>query len=85
RNRKKRFKFNTLVADLVMFNTVIDMSTVINQLQAEDHPAHRGDLATMSPYQQDNVRRFGDFAYDLTAPLETMDVHLILDEDTNAA
>lgn len=35
---------------------------------------------TMSPYQQDtNVRRFGDFAYDLTTPLETMDVHLTLD------
>jgi hypothetical protein len=53
-------------ADLVMVNTVIDMSTVINQLQAEGHPLCRADLATMWPYQQDNVRRFGDFAYDLT-------------------
>jgi hypothetical protein len=61
------------------------MATVINQLQAQGHPIHRADLATMSPYQQDNVRRFGDFAYDLTTPLETMDVHLTFDEDTNAA
>ena len=54
--QEKAIKFNTLVADLVMFNTVIDMSTVINQLQAEGHLIHRADLASMSPYQQDNVR-----------------------------
>jgi TnpA family transposase len=83
--QEKAIKFNTLVADLVMFNTAIDMSTVINQLQAQGHPASRADLATMAPYQQDNVRRFGDFAYDLTTPLEPMDVHLALHEDTDAA
>jgi hypothetical protein len=83
--QEKAIKFNTLIADLVMFSTVIDMSTVINQLRAEGNPASRADLAIISPYQQDNVRRFGDYAYDLSAPLEPMDVHLTLDEDTDAA
>lgn len=83
--QEKAIKLNTLVADLVMFNTAIDMSTVITELRAQGHPASRADLVIMSPYQQDNVRRFGDFAYDLTGPLETMDVHLTLDEDTDAA
>jgi hypothetical protein len=84
-DQEKAIKFNTLVVGLVMFNTAIDMSTVTNQLQAQGHPASRADLATMAPYQQDNVRRFGDFAYDLTPPLEPMDVHLVLHEDTDAA
>jgi hypothetical protein len=83
--QEKATKFNTLVSDLVMFNTTIDMSTVINQLRAEGQLVSRATVATMSPYQQDNVRRFGDFVYDLTAPTETMDVHLDLDEDTDAA
>ena len=68
-----------------MVNIVIDMPTVINQLQAEGYPLCRADLATMWPYQQDNVRRFGDFAYDLTTTLEPMDVHLTLNEGTEAA
>ena len=78
--QEKAIKFNTLVADLVMFHTTIDMSLVINQLRADGHPVRRADLAAISPYQQDNVRRFGDFVYDLNAPLETMDVHLHLEE-----
>ncbi|QYC41913.1 hypothetical protein Nocox_21545 [Nonomuraea coxensis DSM 45129] len=39
----------------------------------------------MSPYQEDNVRRFGDYIYDLTAPLENMEVHRNLGEETNVA
>jgi hypothetical protein len=34
-----------------------------------------GDASAVAvaPYQQENVRRFGDFVYDLTAPLETIE------------
>ena len=45
----------------------------------------RATVAIMSPYQQDNVRRFGDFVYDLDTPPETMDAHLELDEEIDAA
>ncbi|MDF2710920.1 MAG: hypothetical protein K0R62_6572 [Nonomuraea muscovyensis] len=30
----------------------------------------RADVAIMSPYQEDNVRRFGDYIYELNVPLE---------------
>ncbi|MFC3986584.1 hypothetical protein [Streptosporangium jomthongense] len=36
-------------------------------------------------YQEDNVRRFGDYVYDLNAPLEDMEVNLELGEETDAA
>ncbi|WP_165781438.1 hypothetical protein [Streptosporangium minutum] len=42
------------------------------------------DVAIMSPYQEDNVRRFGDYIYDLNAPLEDMEVHLHLGEEAAA-
>ena len=35
----------------------------------------------IAPYQQENVRRFGDFVYDLTAPLETIEARLDIDDD----
>ncbi|MGV9385464.1 hypothetical protein ACWDRB_57340 [Nonomuraea sp. NPDC003707] len=39
---------------------------------------HRADVAIMSPYQEDKVRRFGDYIYDLNGPLEGMEVQLDL-------
>ncbi|WP_051864850.1 Tn3 family transposase [Streptosporangium roseum] len=83
--QEKAIKFNTLVADLVMYQTTLDMSLVLNQLRGEGQAVHRTDVAIMSPYQEDNVRRFGDYVYDLNAPLEDMDVNLELGEETDAA
>ncbi len=39
------------------------------------------DVMAIAPYQQENVRRFGDFVYDLTAPLETIEARLDIDDD----
>ncbi|OUC92458.1 Tn3 family transposase [Streptosporangium minutum] len=78
--QEKAIKFNTLVADLVMYRTALDMSLVLNRLRSEGETVHRTDVTIMSPYQEDNVRRFGDYIYDLDAPLEGMEVHLDLEE-----
>jgi TnpA family transposase len=83
--QEKAIKFNTLVADLVMYQTTLDMSLVLNQLRSEGEVVHRADAAIMSPYQEDNVRRFGDYIYDLDAPLDDMEVHLDLGEEADAA
>lgn len=79
--QEKSITLNTLVADLVMYQTTLDMSLVLNQLRSEGERVHRAEVAIMSPYQEDNVRRFGDYIYDLNAPLEGMDVHLDLGVD----
>jgi TnpA family transposase len=82
--QEKAIKFNTLVADLIMHQTTLGMSMVLNQLRREGQAVHRTDVAIMSPCQEDNVRRFGDYIYDLNAPLEDMEVHLHLGEETAA-
>jgi hypothetical protein len=82
--QEKAIKFNTLVADLVTYQTTLDMSLVLNQLRSEGEAVHRPDVAIMSSYQEDNVRRFGDYIYDLDAPLEGMEVHLDLEEEVTA-
>ncbi|WP_326642899.1 hypothetical protein OIE67_21155 [Nonomuraea fuscirosea] len=63
----------------------LDMSLVLNQLRAEGQAVHRADVAIMSPYQEDNVRRFGDYIYDLDSPLEDMEVNLDFREEAEAA
>ncbi|RVX40934.1 TnpA family transposase [Nonomuraea polychroma] len=83
--QEKAIKFNTLVADLIMYQTTPDMSLVLNQLRTEGETMHRADVAIMSPYQEDNVRRFGDYIYALNAPLDDMEVNPDLGEDANAA
>ena len=80
-DQEKYIKFNTLVANLVILSTAVDMSRVFNGLRADDRPVRRADLVTIAPYQQENVRRFGDFVYDLTAPLETIEARLDIDDD----
>ena len=58
-DQEKTIKFNTLVADLVMFHTTLDMSAVINELRADGLPVRREDLAAIAPYQQDSAGRAG--------------------------
>lgn len=79
--QEKAIKFNTLVR----YQTTLDMSLVLNQLRAEGQAVHRADVAIMSPYQEDNVRRFGDYICDLDAPLEGMEVNLEFGEEAEAA
>jgi hypothetical protein len=48
-------------------------------------PVDLADVAIMSPSQEDNVRCFGDYVYDLNPSLEDMEVNLVLGEETDAA
>ena len=80
-DQEKYIKFNTLVANLVILSTAADMSRVFNGLRADGRPVRRADVMAIAPYQQENVRRFGDFVYDLTAPLETIEARLDIDDD----
>ena len=67
-DQEKYIKFNTLVADLVILSNAADISRVVNALRAEGRQVRRADLMSIAPYIQENLRRFGDFVYDLTVP-----------------
>jgi hypothetical protein len=70
--QEKIVKFNTLVADCVIFHTALDMTDAIRDLSAEGHQTdrdlsaegHQTDpeyLAIASPYIREKIRRFGDY------------------------
>lgn len=59
--QEKAIKFNHLVTNLVNVSNTLDISAAVRSLLAEGHPVHADDLATISPYQKDTVKGFGDY------------------------
>jgi len=75
--QEKIIKFNSLVANCVIFHTALDMTTVIRQLIDEGWVITQGDLASLSPYITERIKRFGDYVIEtLATPPEAFDPHL---------
>jgi len=74
--QRKLIKYNHLVANLVIFHTLISMIRVLDQLAAEGVSVDEAALAGLSPYQTEHINRFGNYTLDFTrvpAPLPTED------------
>lgn len=74
--QRKLIKYNHLVANLVIFHTLISMTRVLDQLAAEGVSVDEAALAGLSPYQTEHINRFGNYTLDFTrvpAPLPTED------------
>jgi hypothetical protein len=73
------------VANCVIFHTTLDMMTVIRQLIAEGWTIDPEDVATMSPYITERIKRFGEYLLNsLSDPPEAFDPHLVLPPAANA-
>lgn len=77
--QEKLVKFNALLANLVIYHFTLEITAAVNQHVAEGHDVDREDLATVSPYQQGKLRRFGDWVLDLSPPEATLPTELHLD------
>jgi Tn3 transposase DDE domain len=66
--QEKIIKYNDLVANAVIFQNVVDISRVLGQLKAEGYVVRREDIAAMSPYLTQHIKRFGDYFIDLSEP-----------------
>lgn len=79
--QEKVIKFNSLVANCVIFHTTLDMTVVIRQLIAEGWVVDPDDVAAMSPYLTARIKRFGEYLLtSLTEQPEAFDPHLDLPE-----
>lgn len=59
---------NELIANCVIYQTALDITGVVNQLVAEGPVVDPDNLATISPYIRENIRRFGECVLDTTTP-----------------
>ena len=73
---EKIVKCNELIANCVIYQTSLDITDVVNQLVAEGRQVDPDDLATISPYITETVRRFGEWVLDTTPPDPTVTTRL---------
>ena len=68
--QRKAVKYNHLVANLLIFHTVVGMTNALNALGAGGQRDAISDeaLAGLSPYQTEHINRFGDYVLDLSTP-----------------
>jgi len=55
-------KFNALLTNAVIFHNALDIAEIVRQLQEEGHVIASEDLAHISPYLTEHIRRFGEYS-----------------------
>jgi Tn3 transposase DDE domain len=64
-DQEKRIKYNDLIANCVILNTTVELSEKLNELAGEGYVLTKDELAALSPYQTQHVKRFGNYELDL--------------------
>lgn len=70
---EKRVKYADLIANIVMLHNVIDLTDVLNDMNAAGEPVTKELVERLSPYMTQHIRRFGRYHLDmndLPDPLE---------------
>jgi TnpA family transposase len=65
--QEKFIKYNDLIANAVIFQNVVDLTEILQQLQSEGYLLKREDVACLSPYLTSHIKRFGDYTIDMNA------------------
>lgn len=60
--QEKTAKFNALLSNAVIFHNALDIAEIVRQLQAEGMDIAPEDLAQLSPYLTEHIRRFGEYS-----------------------
>ena len=76
--QEKIIKYNDLVANAVIFQNVVDLTEVLQQLQSEGYLLEREDVASLSPYLTSNIKRFGDYVIDMEAIPHALDERILV-------
>ena len=72
---EKAIKYNALVTNCLILQNMIDLTEAIHILQKSGVIISEHDIARLSPYVTDNIKRFGDLVLDLDA--KPQDTHRI--------
>jgi TnpA family transposase len=78
--QEKALKFNSLLANAIIFHNTLDIADVVRQLQAEGEAVEPEDLAQISPYLTEHIMRFGEYStHELALEPEAYEPHLDVD------
>jgi TnpA family transposase len=68
--QQKHLRYNDLVATAVILQNTVDITRIAADLQREGWTISAADLSFLSPYQTSTVKRFGEYAMNLSRPPE---------------
>jgi TnpA family transposase len=74
--QRKRIKFNHLAANLVMFETVADLTRALRQLRTEGIEVPVEVLQHISPFVREQINCFGEYRLNLEAAVEPLEYEL---------
>ena len=60
--QRKFIKYNHLVANLLAFHTLVNMTQALQRIQQAGHTIDLAALATFNPYHTEKYNRFGNYA-----------------------
>jgi TnpA family transposase len=70
--QEKRIKYRDLVANAVMLHNVVDMTTVLRELQQEGICLTPEIASCLSPYLTEHIKRFGQYFLDMATQPEPL-------------
>ncbi|MEU5512626.1 Tn3 family transposase [Streptomyces fungicidicus] len=78
--QEKAMKFNALLTNAVIFHNALDIAEIIRQLLEEGWEIDPEDLAHVSPYLTEHIKRFGEYStHELGIEPEAYDPKLDVD------
>jgi hypothetical protein len=60
--QEKSMKFNALLTNAVIFHNALDIAEIVRQLLEEGWEIDPEDLAHISPYLTEHIKRFGEYS-----------------------
>ncbi|MFD0499454.1 Tn3 family transposase [Streptomyces rhizosphaericus] len=78
--QEKAMKFNGLLTNAVIFHNALDIAEIVRQLLEEGWEIDPEDLARISPYLTEHIKRFGEYStHELGIQPEVYDPKLDVD------
>ena len=71
--QEKIVKYNTLIANAVIFQNAVDLMEILQQLRREGHLVDHEDIKALSPYLTEHIKRFGDYLIDMNSLPQDLD------------
>ena len=63
--QEKVIKYNGLIANAVIFHNAVDLTEILSLLQRDGYLLDKEDIAALSPYLTQHIKRFGDYVIDM--------------------
>jgi hypothetical protein len=63
--QEKTIKYNTLIANAVIFHNAVDLTEILQKLKREGYLIDNEDIKALSPYLTEHIKRFGDYLLDM--------------------